>query len=248
MYEALLCCNKESSGSDKPTLTGERCTVHHPTLLPMRCPQDPRPQCMPAQRIVPETETPFMNTPAPSSPSHLLMHPLSASHCPPISLPPHLTALCLQDVEAVFFENASPDNTWTTVGGRFRSCSHGQSLLTRANSVVAPVLKIPCSGTTPRGTPYSTSDCTALDYRGFQEAGLEAAKAAGISVQLYKYISVLLPPGNTCNFIGTGNLGCPGSCGTWIQGTAVMGNARAAPRNTHHVLHEMGRNLVRAGR
>lgn len=35
----------------------------------------------------------------------------------------------------------------TTVGGIFNQCSYGKSRLTEANSLVAPLVKLPCTGT-----------------------------------------------------------------------------------------------------
>lgn len=75
------------------------------------------------------------------------------------------------------FEDGRPGDAWRTVGGRFRSCSHGRSSLTRANSLVMPILRLNCSGESSYGTPYGSTTCEYNDFmaslisipRGFWE-------------------------------------------------------------------------------
>ena len=62
-----------------------------------------------------------------------------------------------EDVEKMIFEDGGNDGAATSsVGALFRTCSYGQTLLTRQNSVVAPVIKLDCAGTSAWGTPYNS--------------------------------------------------------------------------------------------
>ncbi len=59
------------------------------------------------------------------------------------------TALPLSTVAAVkraVFQELSPRAA--TVGGTYNRCSYNTSRLTMANSLVAPLVELPCNGTT----------------------------------------------------------------------------------------------------
>ena len=84
-------------------------------------------------------------------------------------------------------EGSAANSSWTTVGGLFRSCSHNQSALTRANSLVAPIIRLPCSGVSSMGTPFYSSLCSYDDFVGWSEAAMDALAAQGVDVAKYLY-------------------------------------------------------------
>lgn len=78
-----------------------------------------------------------------------------------------------QDVEAAVFDGPA------SLSAAYANCSAGASALTRANSRVAPIAKLPCTGTSAWGNAYSASACEYGDSLGFEEAAEAAAVAAG---------------------------------------------------------------------
>lgn len=202
-----------------------------------------------SRRLAQQQGLPTVQLSADTASINTLVIPLSFEGCPAASgggtyLPPWWTQ---QDVEGVMFEDGRPGDAWRTVGGRFRSCSHGRSSLTRANSLVMPILRLNCSGESSYGTPYGSTTCEYNDFMGWYEAGMDAAAAAGIDLSQFRYKLLVLPPHLPCGFIGVAHLGCYGSCGAWVQGETLMGASRAARNSgesaSHPALHEMGHNL-----
>jgi hypothetical protein len=98
-----------------------------------------------------------------------------------------LLVVLLQDVEALVFQGSAANSSWTTLAGLFHSCSHNQSTLTRANSRVAPIIRLPCSGVTSVGTPFDSSLCSYDDFVGWSEAALDIMTAQGVNAEKYLY-------------------------------------------------------------
>ena len=86
----------------------------------------------------------------------------------------------------MFEPDAGSDGS-TTLGGLYRTCSYGQSMLTRNNSWVAPIVKLPCAGTSSWGTPYRSQSCDYADFVGWSEAAMDQLRAQGINPDAYTY-------------------------------------------------------------
>lgn len=81
--------------------------------------------------------------PAPRLQSPLLAN--AANLCPHTDKPLYSVGSVRQ---AVFDELSPRCKAFATVGGTFNRCSFGASRLTMANSLVAPLVELPCNGTT----------------------------------------------------------------------------------------------------
>ena len=55
----------------------------------------------------------------------------------------------------------------TTLGGLYNNCSFGKTKLTTATSAGAPVLQMPCPGTTSWGGAFTTNTCDFDDFAGW---------------------------------------------------------------------------------
>lgn len=135
----------------------------------------------------------------------------------------------------------------SSTASMFSACSYAQTTLTRANSRVAPLLKIPCTGTTASGLSYDVTKCSNADYMAFREVALEVLRkqAPGIKASQYRHHVVVLPTGNACGWYGMAYVGCESSCAAWIQGDALLSYKPGSRANVHPLMHELGHNLVR---
>ena len=100
--------------------------------------------------------------------------------CAGTSLPKFSTAA----VRKTVFAELNP--TGATVGGSFAKCSNQRSRLTQANSLVAEVVSLPCSGTT-NGVAWASDKCEFDDFNGFADAADAALVARGTDLSKYKY-------------------------------------------------------------
>jgi len=147
-----------------------------------------------------------------------------------------------QDVEAIVYDDGDPDKQQATLGGQFRWCSHGQSLLTRQNSFVPEPIKLNCSGISSAGTPYNSQYCDYADFLGWQEAAVDALAAAGIDANQYAYKLIIVPPSTACTWVGLGYVGCDFTfpCASWVQSDVLMGAKRGAGGAVQAAAHEIG--------
>ncbi|PRW57195.1 hypothetical protein C2E21_4079 [Chlorella sorokiniana] len=157
----------------------------------------------------------------------------SGAACAGTSLPKFSTAA----VRKAVFAELNPAGP--TVGGTFAKCSNQRSLLTQANSRVAEVVSLPCSGTS-NGVAWATNKCDFDDFNGWSDAADAALAARGIDLSQYKYRVYLLPPTTTCAWVGLGYEGCDGSfaCRAWITGDFWT--------SPQPIAHELGHNLYMA--
>ncbi|PSC71071.1 hypothetical protein C2E20_5453 [Micractinium conductrix] len=147
--------------------------------------------------------------------------------CPGSELPWH----SVEDVKRAVFSDANPGGI--TVGSTYSRCSLGNTKLTRNNSLVAPLVKLPCQGVS-NGVPWTFSKCEFEDFNGYADAAEAVLRRKGIDVDSYKYRVLLLPPG-ACSIVGMGMVGCGDSCRSWIgAGFWTQPNA---------MVHELGHNL-----
>ncbi|KAL4421241.1 hypothetical protein ABPG75_010532 [Micractinium tetrahymenae] len=161
--------------------------------------------------------------------------PIAGVSSPGVSCPD--TAPPLSTVAAVkkaVFEELSPRGV--TVGGTYNRCSYNTSRLTMQNSLVAPLVELPCNGTTADNQTWSMSTCDYTDFTGYSDAADEVLRQRGIDLSAYKHRIYLLPPG-PCTFVGLGYVGCDGSydCRVWI-GADFWTTPNA-------MVHEIGHNL-----
>lgn len=134
-----------------------------------------------------------------------------------------------------------------SVRSMFSRCSYGQANLTRANSLVSPLLKIPCTGKTSTGREYDTAMC---NLEEFYEAALEVlrAQAPGINATQYRHHVVLLPQkACTPESYDFYPVRCSkGSCYAWFEEEVFLGKEPASRILTSLVMHQLGHHLVRA--
>lgn len=136
---------------------------------------------------------------APALPSHATLPLLTLPPCCP--LPPHPAVAFKQASGAACATTSLPKFTTAavrkavfaelnpagvTVGGTFAKCSNQRSRLTQANSRVAEVVSLPCSGTTA-GVAWATNKCDFDDFNGWAEAADAALAARGVDLSAYKY-------------------------------------------------------------
>jgi hypothetical protein len=96
--------------------------------------------------------------------------------------PANTSPAAVQDVEKVVFGGGSS----ASLAEMYSSCSHNRTALSRANSRVAPLLRLNCSGISPGRNSYSAAgSCGFGDFQGWAEAAVQAAAAAGINVNSY---------------------------------------------------------------
>jgi hypothetical protein len=138
----------------------------------------------------------------------------------------------LQSVKNVVFEGLSA----TTLGGLYNNCSFGKTKLTSATSAVAPVVQMPCTGTTSWGGSFTTTTCDFDDFAGWAEYAVNAVSAAYPSAN-YFYKVIVIPGGTPCGWAGLGYVGCDGSfdCTSWIDGSYI-----GTPQV---IMHEQGHNM-----
>jgi hypothetical protein len=117
-------------------------------------------------------------------------HPLSAvagvdasgDACPGTSLP----ATSVAEVKRAFFQEANRQGP--TVGAAINQCSHGRSRLTSLNSLVTPLVRLPCaSNASFAGAPWTFTKCDFEDFNGWADAADEALRARGVVLERYKY-------------------------------------------------------------
>ena len=133
-----------------------------------------------------------------------------------------------------------------SLGGTYRSCSYNKTTMTAATSTVAPVLQIPCSGTSTSGNAYSAAGtCQFGDFGGWADMALQQAAASGINVNNYFYKLIIVPEGTSCSWAGVGYVGCDGSfsCNSWVRGGYFMGSARGSGGSAQVAAHEQGHNM-----
>ncbi|KAL4421679.1 hypothetical protein ABPG77_001220 [Micractinium sp. CCAP 211/92] len=152
--------------------------------------------------------------------------------CPGTTLP--LTTVAA--VKKAVFEELSPRGV--TVGSTLNRCSYGITKLTTSNSLVAPLVNLPCNGTN-NGVNWTFSKCDFDDFNGYADAADEALRQKGVNLDAYKHRVYLLPP-SSCGFVGLGYVGCDGSfdCRVWI-GADFWATPAA-------IVHELGHNLYLA--
>lgn len=89
--------------------------------------------------------------------------------CPSTQLP----QVPVSQVKQAIFQEANRDGI--TVGSLYNQCSYGKTRLTSLNSLVAPLVKLPCNGTT-NDVAWTFSKCDFDDFNGY----------AGTAVQQYR--------------------------------------------------------------
>ena len=123
---------------------------------------------------------PLSRYPLPPSLPAVAFKQASGAACAGTSLPKFTTAA----VRKAVFAELNPAGV--TVGGTFAKCSNQRSLLTHANSRVAEVVSLPCSGTA-EGVAWATSKCDFDDFNGWSDAADAALAARGTDLSKYKY-------------------------------------------------------------
>eukprot|EP00877_Chromochloris_zofingiensis_P010829 jgi/Chrzof1/59/Cz01g02040.t1 len=123
-----------------------------------------------------------------------------------------------------------------TVQGAYKACSYGQASFSQKDGgkVLDTVVNIPCSGTTPGGNSYDSSQCPYVDWAAVADDIL--TKQMGINLKKYNRLIYIVPSGSSpCNFGGMGHVGCTSDCKAWLNGAIALQPAA--------YLHELGHNL-----
>ena len=153
--------------------------------------------------------------PPPPLPTAVAARAPDGSACPGTELP-RSTA---DDVRRTVFAAAAAPGA-ATVGGLYAACSAGATRINPGNSLVANLVELPCSGTSPGGLNYSTALCTFADMDGWSDAADGVLAARGVDLARYPHRVYLHAPGMCPGWAGFASLGCaPGlPCRAWIGG------------------------------